>query len=191
MAIAPLAVPSDVAATLGRDLTSTEAALVGPILDKASALFRAESGQTFTVDESTVRLRVTGGRVMLTQRPALTVVTVVDDDGDAVEYTQSGQWLTLTDTPYPAFVTVNYTHGDYDVPDLVRLTVAEVAARVLSIDPEARSGRAQVTETSGPFSQNTSFASWAVGGQTMLSPDDKAIARTFRAVAPRVWVQQS
>lgn len=189
MAVVQLATSADVKAALGRDLTPSETARVGAILDKASELFRRRSGQMFTAGSSVVRLKVNGGRVCLPQRPVVSVASVTDDRGDAVEYDLSGQWLTVPLLSHE-FVTVDYSHGG-TVPDVVRLAVADLARRVLLVHQDASTGVSQRSETTGPFTESQTFAAWAVGGQTMLSPDDVALADSFRAKIPTVWVQRA
>lgn len=190
MAVIQLASAADVASALGRGLTPAETAQVGPILDIASEKFRRRSGQMFTAGTSTVRLKVNGGRVYLPQTPVTAVTTVVDDDAAAVTYTRDGQWLTVPDLVSSDFVTVTYSHGG-TVPDLVRLTIADIAKKVLMVDVRAKTGLSQFTHTEGPFSDSGTYANWAVGGQTMLSPDDNALADSFRVRVPTVWVQSS
>lgn len=205
-----LAIASDVEAGLGRSLTTEEAVRVEPILAKASALFRRRSGQDFTTGTSTVRLKVNGGKVYLPQHPVTavtTVTTVINNDvAFAVEYTRLGQWLTvwsgLTVFPtYPVyaretlasdvFVDVTYDHGG-DVPDLVVLCIADIARQVLLIAPNATTGVTQHSETKGPFTTSDTYATWAIGGQTRLSPEDNALADDIRRAnrAPRVIVMQ-
>jgi hypothetical protein len=180
MAVDQLASATDVATVLGRDLTAEETARVEPILDKASELFRRESGQQFTAGTSDNRLRVRhGSDVFLPQRPVVSVESVTDDDGNDVAYTSRGQVVRLTSVSTLSYVLVEYTHGG-DVPDLVRLAVAEIAAVVLRVDSEALAGKSQTQETTGPFSRQSSYASWAIGGATRLSPEDVALARSFR-----------
>lgn len=186
MAVTQLASTSDVEAALGRSLTASESSLADFALDKASEAFRREARQQFTPGTSTVRLRSNGGKVYLTQRPVTAVDSVVDDDGDAVTYTRVGQWLTLT-TSGERFVTVTYDHGGA-VPDLVRLTVAEIATRHVLLDDGAREGKSQFSNTAGPYTESGTFAAWAVGGQVTLSPDDKATARSFRPKVPTVYL---
>lgn len=178
MAVVPLASKLDVVAALGRPLTSEEDGKVDAILDKASELFRKRSGQQFTAGISTDRVKVTANWVELVQRPVVAIVSVVDDDGRPIEFEQLESRLFL---PYCAgrFVRVTYTHGG-EVPDLVRLTIADIARKVLSIDPKAVSGVTQRGETTGPFSEQYTYATWAQGGQTMLAPDDATIAASFR-----------
>lgn len=182
----PLASTEDVAAVLGRDLTFDEYARIDAILLKASELFRRESGQNFTESSSRVRLNVGGNRVYLPQRPVVAVTSVVDDDGAEVRYTRDGQWLT-TGLRADQFVIVDYTHGG-EVPDLVRLTIAEIGMKVLSIDPAAAQAVVQESETALSASVSRTYATWAIGGATTLSPDDIALARSFRFRPPRIHV---
>lgn len=188
----PLAVDTDVANTLGRDLTTEEARRVTGILAKASELFRLEARQQFTPGTSTVRLQVVGGEIHLPEKPVNTVTSVVDDCGNSVTYTRrDGASILRTTLGSDRFVTVTYTHGDDEVPELVKQTVAEIAAKVLSVPDAARTGVARSTETKGPFSTTLEYATWAQGGQTMLAPDDRAIARRFRPRRQRIIVQSA
>lgn len=182
-----LASQEDVEAILGRALTEAEADRVDAILDKASELFRAESGQQFTVGRSEVRVKVNGRRAYLRQHPVSEVHSVTTDNGHDVSFDVFGQWIRVG-LPSSKFVIVDYSHGG-DVPDLVRLTVADVARQVLSINPNAAEGVTQYGETTGPFSEQYTYATWAQGGATRLAPDDLSIARKFRVKVPNVWVQ--
>lgn len=184
----PLAGIDDVENAMGRTLTDDERKRVGHILQKASELFRQEAGQQFTPGVSTARLKVNGGDVVLRQRPVTAVTQVVDDDGHDVPYRQIRPHLLRTGLGSHEHVTVTYQHGDLLVPERVRLTIADIARTILSIAPEAVTGVTQIAETTGPFSDNTSYATWAQGGKTDLSNADKAVARSFRVRVPTVWV---
>lgn len=186
----PLAEPSDVAAVLGRDLTSEEAIRVVPILLKASELFRDEADQLFTAGDSIVRLKSNGGLILLNQRPITEIRSVVDDHDCPVRYKRRGQWL-HTHLRSDRFATVDYSHGDAEIPALVRTTVAEVAMKVLNIPEEAAAGVVQSSETQGPFTESQTYATWAQGGQTMLAPSDVAIARKYKLRAPRILVPRA
>lgn len=189
----PLADDSDVVAVLGRALTSEEAAKVAAILLKASELFREASGQLFTPGTSTVRLKSNGGLLYLEQRPVTAVSSVVDDDGLPVSYRrwpEGSQWLETCLRSHE-FAVVTYDHGDDEVPALVRTTIAEIAKKVLLIPEDAAVGVQSTSQTKGPFTDSITYATWAQGGQTMLSPSDTAIARKFRRRPPKVTVMRS
>lgn len=183
----PLAKDTDIEAILGRVLTDEEKARSGAVLKKLSELFRKESGQNFTPGESHVELKVSGGRVYLPQRPVDEVAEVTTRDGVPVSWTLFKQWL---DVPLTSaqMVRVKYTHGSETVPDLVVSTIADAARQVLQIAPEAVSGMAQESDGAGPFQQSNSYAAWAQGGSTRLSPEDRATARSFRVKMGKVWV---
>lgn len=194
---------------LDRELTEAEQARAARLLDQVSGRFRREARQTFTPAESTVRLRVVDRCVYLPECPVTEVWAVVSDDGRPVAYKRTpegGQVLTLSfggefeirpgvtvEPPggarVPGFVTVTYAHGG-EVPEPVRDAVAAAVVRVMSIDSDAVQGATQVTDTRGPFSRTRQFAAWAVGGQALLSPDDVALARSYRPRAPRLWVMR-
>lgn len=183
----PLAVADDVEEVLGRALTSEEAIRVNPILLKASELFREEADRLFTPGRSMVRLKSNGGLIFLPEKPVEEIHSVVDDHDRTVVYRLRGRWL-HTHLASDQFATVDYSHGSDTVPHLVRLTVAEVAMKVLGISPEAISGVVQSSETQGPFTESQTYAVWAQGGQTTLAPADKAIARKYRPRVPRILV---
>jgi hypothetical protein len=187
MAVTKLAADTDVEAAMGRALTAAEDAKVGAILDKASELFRRRSGQTFTAGTSDVRLRVVANTVQLTQLPVVSVQSVTDMDGEAVEYTLDGSRLVLDCPAGGSFVQVAYTHGGA-VPDLVRLTIADIARKILLIDANAQAGKVQHTDTAGPYSTNDTYATWAQGGQTMLAPADLEVADSYRVRTRGAWV---
>ncbi|WP_336630006.1 MULTISPECIES: hypothetical protein [unclassified Microbacterium] len=174
-----LASSTDVSALLGRDLTSAEAAQVEALLTQASALFRMASRRSFTAGESLVRLKVNGGEVRLPETPVVNVSAVTDDDGNPVPFTQFQGTLTVPLLSH-RFVRVAYTHGSDAVPELVVSTVAGMVARVMSIDPKAKSGVVQHQTTATPYSENDTYASWAIGGQVMLSPADMDVAKNMR-----------
>ena len=175
-----LAATADVEALLGRSLTPEESLRVDAILVKASELFRLEARQQFTPGTSTQRLRVIDGSAHLPQRPVVSVTTVQDDGGvDVAGWSLSGYRL-IVPLESGSWANVTYDHGASPVPDLVRTTVADVARKVLEIDPKAAQGVSQFGRTTGPFSDQLTYATWAQGGQTMLAPDDRAIARSYR-----------
>lgn len=193
----------------GRELSDADKDRAERLLAQASARFRREARQQFTTGESAVRLRVTDRTVYLPQWPANDVLGVIDDTGAPVAWSripEGGQTIRLdvageltirpglVVTPpggsrVPAFVTVNYTHGG-EVPAGVVGAVAAAVGRVLNADPDAAQGVAQATDTRGPFSRTRQFASWAVGGQLLLSPDDLALARSYRPRSPRLLVMR-
>lgn len=181
-----LASAEDVEDLLGRSLTSDENTRIEGILTKLSELFRKEARQEFTEGQSTVRLKVNGGEVYLPQRPVRSVVEVTTDRGAEVDYHRRGQYL-FVPLGSSSMVWVKYEHGGA-VPDLVRTTVADAARQVLMINEGAASGVAQVTQAGGPYSANVSYATWAQGGSARLSPEDRAIARSFRTRHGNVWV---
>ena len=182
----PLASLADVAAVLGRPLTTEEQAQGDALLAQASALFRAASRRTFTPDRKVVRLKVNGGEVRLPETPVVTVHSVVLDDDDPtvvdpspVAYTRFNDTLN-TGLRSHRFVRVDYEFGSSTVPDLVITTVAQIVARMFTVDTRAKAGMTQYQETTGPLSEGGTFAAWAVGGQMMLSPADQAVAASFR-----------
>lgn len=174
-----LASSADVAALLGRDLTSSEMEQVDALLVQASALFRKVAGRDFTPGRFKNRLKVNGGEVRLPNTPVTVVHSVTDDDGNPIDFKAFGSTLTTCLRSH-RFVRVDYEGGG-DVPELVTSTVAGMVTRLFNVDARAKAGMSQFQETTGPFSEGGTFASWAVGGQLMLAPADAAVAQSYRA----------
>lgn len=183
-----LASPEDVAGVLGRSLTEEEGPRVDHLLKLLSEKFCKEAKSRFVIETFTHRVKVNGGHARPRRTPLLDVLSVVDDDGVPVPYRQRHGYVAV-DLPSDRFVVMTYRAGYEQVPAAVVEQIVDSVLRVLRIDPQAASGATQSTQTAGPFSTNRSFAAWAVGGQTTLSPDDIALARTYRPKrAGNVWV---
>lgn len=183
-----LANRADVEAALGRELTEGEAARVDVILEQLSERFCLEARHTFTVETYIHRVKVNGHHVIPSRVPLVEVLGVVDDNENPVEFEHKRGYIHVPLTS-DRFVVVTYRAGYDHTPNSVRLQVAESAKRVLSINADAVSGKTQMSLTAGPYTESATFATWAVGGQAMLSPDDIALARKLRPRnAGNVWV---
>lgn len=185
----PLVTVEDIEAALGRPLTDSESARAMFIADKLAEAFRQRARQTFSVEAYTHRLKVdAGGRVVPTRAPLVSVEAVTTDDGQAIPYNVRHGFIQVG-APANEFVVVTYEAGLSEVPAAVRLQLADSARRILLIPDAAAQGVTQMTETTGPFTQTRQYATWAVGGQAILSPDDQALADAYRPRrAGHVWV---
>ena len=185
----PLVDVADIEAALGRELRDEEKTRALFVADKLSAAFRQRARQTFTVETYVHRLKVdAGGRVYPTRAPLVKVRAVVTDDGQPIPYEQRHGFITVAATA-SEFVVATYTAGLTEVPAAVRLQLADSVRRILLIPDAASQGATQMTETTGPFTQTRQYATWAVGGQALLSPDDQALADAYRPRrAGHVWV---
>lgn len=173
---------------MGRTLTESESARAQHVIEKLSDAFRAEARCSFMVSEYTHRVKVNGCQVRPPRGPLVDVSSVVDDDGLTVAY-RVGHGFLSVNLPSDQFVVVTYTAGYEQVPEEVSRQIADSAARIIGVDERARAGFTQVSETTGPFAQQGTLATWAVGGQAILSPDDVATARRYRPKRPgNVWV---
>jgi hypothetical protein len=170
-----LATIEDVEARLGRVLTNAEESKALAWLNDASAMFVQRAVQKFEVSESRVRLFPRDGVVRLVQRPVIEVIEVTDIDGAEIEFTFDGHQSIYELGSYSPVI-VEYEHGSDFIPDDVVAVVAGMVVRTLNIPQDAASGIQQ--QTVGPFSQ--SYASWAVGGQVLMSPSDIEVANYYR-----------
>ena len=137
MALPSLASPSD-ATEWGFDVSAVS-------LKRASARIRGYRGQQITAGTSTITAR--GPVFRLPQRPVVSVQSVVDEDGDAVDFKLAGSVLTVD---YLGVVTVAYTHGYTELPEELVELVCQVAAR-LDVPTAALTAGVQ-SEGTGPFS---------------------------------------
>lgn len=151
-----LATSTDVEAALGRTLTTAESARVGSLLDKASALVRAESGRLLEAGTYTVKRRVRGGKVVLDD--PTTVSEVVRVDGGGTETALTGYTLrgsTLYGLGCDRWVEVTYVSAGDVADELVTVTAALAARGLTASAPE---GAQSWTVTRGPFSESASFS---------------------------------
>lgn len=185
----PLVTVEDIEDALGRPITDSESARATFIANKLAEAFRQRARQTFTVEQYTHRLKVdAGGRVAPTRAPLVSVEAVTTDDGQPIPYHVRHGFIQVTSLAHE-FVVVTYTAGLSEVPAAVRLQLADSVRRILLIPDAVAQGATQMTETTGPFTQTRQYATWAVGGQAILSPDDQALADTYRPrSAGHVWV---
>lgn len=181
-----LARVQDVEASLGQSIPDNQQERVEFILDKLSEAFIARARNPFEVRTYKHRLKVNGGRALPNRIPLLSVQRVESDRGKTIPW-QVRQGAIIVDASLD-FVIVTYTAGYETIPKVVRLQIAESARRVYQIPDFAKQGIAQHTHSAGPFSKTYQVATWAVGGQSILSPDDIALADRFRPVrAGNIW----
>lgn len=185
----PLIDIEDIEAALGRTLSDEEKPRALFVADKLSAAFRQRARQTFAVETYVHRLKVDAdGRVFPTRAPLVEVLAVFTDEGAPVEYEKRHGHIFVR-AWCSDFVVVTYKAGLTEVPVAVRLQLADSVRRVLLIPDAAAQGATQATDTTGPFTQTRQYATWAVGGQALLSPDDQALADSYRPRrAGHVWV---
>lgn len=173
--MAALASITDVEDGLGRSLTSEEQARAVVLLDRASAVFRKRARQPFQAGTSTVRLRSRAGTVRLPYAPVTDVTAVTEDDGTAVTDWEWEAGQVVTCLPC-GWLHVTFDHGHDTIPADVVGAVSGMVERALSASPAANAGATM--ETTGPF--QVQYAAWAIGGQVLLSPADKAVADSYR-----------
>ena len=197
-----LATPQDLEARLGRPLTAVEAARAPALLDDASALIRAYTGQAFglVVDDEVV-LRVQAGIVRLPQRPIAAVsavvaiggagmpdITVVDYVFDGVDQVRLGGGAAVINLPeiwwddedgYPGTYRVTYSHGYATSPADVVAVACAMVLRTLTA-PTAQGGI--TSETIGSYSYNLKAADTGVA-VSLGQPERQALARYRRTEA--------
>lgn len=171
--MAALATTDDVEDRLGRVLTDDEIVRVDSLLTDVSAMFRAYTGQQFTLAETTERLRVRNGEIRLPQRPVIDVTAVANVDAAPVEYTwDSGEVVTLSAGTWLSpwlvepfrtgnvYVDVTYEHGYETVPEDIVALACQVVARSLGRTPD----------TTGVTQESIAGYSYSVGSAAAAGP---------------------
>lgn len=198
--MAALATVEDLEARLGRDLTDAEQDRAQALLDDASAMIRAYTGQTFEqVTDDVVVLRVQGGIVRLPQRPVTAVTSVVAIGGglgvpdftvidyifDGVDQIRIGEGACVINLPeawfddvdgYPGTFRITYNHGYAQVPGDVVAVACGMVLRALTA-PTTMGG---VTgETIGSYSYRLASADTGLS-VTLGQTERTALARYRR-----------
>lgn len=201
-----LASQADIEARIGRDLTDEEAARIRALLDDASALVRGYTGQSFElVEDETVTLPATGGRITLPGRPVNAVASVVAVGGspalpsftvadwafDGIGTIKLGDGAAVINLPevwwdddgYPGTYEVTYSHGYATVPPDVLSVVCGMITRVFQNPANLRS------ETVGSYSVTYTIPATGEALGINLSRYEKQILDRYRrkATTVRMW----
>lgn len=184
-----LASADDVTALLG-GFPPDDPSRVDALLGQASARFRVEAEHNFDAAETTLILHLVEQSVILPYRPVLGVSEVRAVDETGTPSTILGGWMfdgigtvrladygwAINAAAYRAkTVAVTWEHGYETVPEDVRWTVAQMAARALSSPAPA----AVTGETVGAYSYQTGAT--AASGASGMTADEMRIARKYRA----------
>lgn len=183
----PFATVADVSRRLGRTLTADEAARVTVLLRDASAAVVNYTGQQFHAGTTTVTLRPKWGRVRLAQRPVTEVTTVVNGDGDDIDFDWDGADLVdVYGTSAPVTVTYDHGYGPNDIPADIVAVVCQIVGRAFGRSAE---GTGLTSETIGSYSYSVGAA--AAAGPFGLLNDERAILdryrRTVGVAGARTW----
>jgi hypothetical protein len=160
----PLATTTDLV-TYGYDTVADA------FLYRASARVRRFTRQRITPGTSVVVLHGQGPW-LLPERPVREIVSVLDDNGQAVEHTLNGPFLSAhCRTP----ITVSYDHGFLDLPDGLVELVCSIASR-LAQTPSAVAMGAR-TEQAG--SETVTWGAEAYAGTTGLTAEERNALRAL------------
>lgn len=205
-----LATIEDLEARLGRELTPEEQARAQALLDDASALIRAYTGQDFSQTlGDVIVLRPVGTVVRLPQRPVQQVTQVIAVGGSeaipditlpAGAWTWDGidkvdiwppdtTWmLSLPETWADGWGAVDtyrltYDHGYATVPaDVVAMVCAMVLRTLLS--PSMTQG--MVAERIGQYNYQLQQGTGSVGATVMMTQGDRDALKRYRRTATTI-----
>ena len=182
-----LATTDDLEVRLGRALTSEETTKAEGLLADTSANVRGYTGQSFTEETTTQRVKIRNGFVLLPQRPVTAVDTVENTSGTAVSFTWDGLERVYVPAQVPdsfswepyraplSLVDVTYTHGYETVPADIVGVVCGVTLRALGQDP-MDGGTTQESIDGYSFSRGTTGAAGGFG----LLPDERVVLDRYR-----------
>jgi len=132
---------------------------------RASARIRGYLSQQVTTGTSTITAR--GPAFRLPQRPVVSVASVTDSDGKAVEFELAGSVVTTASLD---LLTITYSHGHTELPEELIELVCQVASR-LDV-PNASLAAGVQSEGTGPFSVGYGWDAWkAQAGLTQGEKD--------------------
>lgn len=186
----------EVAAAMERELTEAEKGRATLLIAQVIEAFQDEAfgeltNYGFGKGTVTHRLRSNKGAVYLPYRNVTRIVSVTSDNGG---FDNDWRWREFQPSRVQTrlrtgeFAIVTYEWELAATNDVVS-SMADCVARALLVPSNVRTGAQQVTNSTGPYSATENFASWAVGGQALLSPEDKKTARKFRPkFSSRTWV---
>lgn len=189
---------ADLQIMLNRTFTTGQIKQAEALLDQATSAIQSEVSQTITLVEDDVAvLRGSwSGKLILPERP---VVEITDLDIDGTEMvegtgftwdghqtlyrgrwtTADGVWESVASGPYnadlhwggpQAQVTVTYSHGFTDVPEVIKGVCLAMVARTLP-----NPGGAVTSETLGPYS--VTYGTSTLAGSCALNPAERRIVR--------------
>lgn len=202
-----LATPDDVAARLGRSLTTAETSRVGALLDDASAQIRRYCRRDFLLHtDETQTLHGHDSLIWLPQYPVQNVSAVVAVSGwpgipnfpipwfsfDGLRTVRIAPGTGIINLPeiwwasdyFPQTFQVTYSYGYTQVPYEVVMVAANAALGVLTA-PTAAAG--VISETIGPYAYRLENAGGGVA--VALTQADLAILKDFRNTANTVMTQ--
>lgn len=191
-----LAELDDVEDRLGRDLTEEEQRRAQAMLDDASAVIRAYTRRDFTRTETTIRLRPRGNKVVLPQRPVISVsevkTVIAIGPTEIVTPTPVYSWVAGAEIHFldssiiynaptldigdeeNLWVEVTYVFGYDEIPYDVMAVVANMVVRNLSVP----NGGMVDLETVGPYTVR--YSGYTSAGPLSLAPADRDILNRYR-----------
>lgn len=170
--------PEAVENALGASLTEEQAKRLPHLIDTAIEAFLWEARIEIGVGSITRDYRAHAGTVSIRQ-PGVTGVHRVHARENPVDFTWNpNRPQKLTVPTHLRMVTVCFSY-DFELPKIAISRLTEAVARTISIPEQARQGMGQFSVTKGPFTESGTYKDWAVGGQLLLSPEDKRLARSL------------
>lgn len=123
--MAAFATHSELATRLGVELTTDEQSRATMLLGLASDVIRRAARQRIGRETSTIAVSTVGSRVLLPERPAVSIGAVSPDPGG---WSLDGDYL--TGLPIGGTYSITYDHGYDPVPDTIKAVCLEVVVRV-------------------------------------------------------------
>jgi hypothetical protein len=126
--VAAFATHTDLAARLGVTLTADEQSRATTLLGLASDVIRRAARQNIDRATSTIKVISAADRVLLPQRPVISIDSVTRDGSAFVDHMLDGDYLAGSWSG--GTIQITYTHGYDPVPDAIKAICLEVVTRV-------------------------------------------------------------
>jgi hypothetical protein len=123
----------ELAAFMGKTFTASESEQAQAIIDVVEGAIESETGASFTpVLDDVVRVQADGhGIVELKSKPVTDVSSVLNMDGEEIQYWEFDGLATIYNLFPQQVVDITYSHGFNQIPRDIRGVALGVASRVL------------------------------------------------------------
>lgn len=123
----------ELSAFMGREFSTSEAEQAQALIDVVEGAIESETGVSFTpVTDDVIKIQADGhGIIELKSRPVTNVTSLVDVNGDEIDYWEFDGLTTIYNLFPLQVVTLTYSHGFSSVPRDIRGVALGSASRVM------------------------------------------------------------
>ena len=174
---------------LGHSVEPDAASRIVVLLEDASAAIRLYTGQDFTRQTREEKSKPDCGRIFLSQRPVISITSVLDKDSNDVGYSWDGMNTIYTNTygalnewelvpyryPHRDFLTITYECGYDIIPTPIIAVCCQMALRAWGKAPDATGYQSEVI-----MGYNYTLGQAAAAGGVGVLPQEKSLLDKYR-----------